>query len=121
MHIYNQNDIARIRIGFGGYDDISGKVSIHKWQLVDYSPSYFKTNYAQINNEVWGEVANIISPLATLAAVYIAVQLEYYSTPTVLPTDYSSIMYCELFKKQKWSHVWGYWFLKKTKTDFMIK
>ena len=103
----SENDIARVRIGFGGYDDISGKVSIHKWQLVDYSPSYFKTNYAQINNAVWGEVAEIISPLASLAAVYIAVQLEYYSTPTVLPTDYSSIMYCELFKKQKNGHMYG--------------
>ena len=103
----SENDIARVRIGFGGYDDISGKVSIHKWQLVDYSPSYFNTNYAQINNAVWGEVAEIVSPLATLAAVYIAVQLEYYSTPTVLPTDYSSIMYCELFKNQKNGHMYG--------------
>lgn len=102
-----ENDIARVRIGFGGYDDISGKVSIHKWQLVDYSPSSFKTNYAQINNAVWGEIAEIVSPLSTLAAVYIAVQLEYYSTPTVLPTDYSSIMYCELFKKQKNGHMYG--------------
>ena len=102
-----KNDIARIRIGFGGYDDISGKVSIHKWQLVDYSPSYFKTNYAQINNAVWGELAETVSPLATLATVYIAVQLEYYSTPTVLPTGYSSIMYCELFKKQKNGHMYG--------------
>lgn len=103
----SENDIARVRIGFGGYDDISGKVSIHKWQLVDYSPSSFKTNYAQINNAVWGEIAEIISPLSTLAAVYIAVQLEYYSTPTVLPTDYSSIMYCELFKKQQNGHMYG--------------
>lgn len=103
----SENDIARVRIGFGGYDDISGKVSIHKWQLVEYSPSHFNTNYAQINNAVWGEVANIVSPLATLAAVYIAVQLEYYSTPTVLPTDYSSIMYCELFKNQKNGHMYG--------------
>lgn len=103
----SENDIARVRIGFGGYDDVSGKVSIHKWQLVDYSPSYFNTNYAQINNAVWGEVANIVSPLATLAAVYIAVQLEYYSTPTVLPTNYSSIMYCELFKNQKNGHMYG--------------
>lgn len=103
----SENDIARVRIGFGGYDDISGKVSIHKWQLVDYSPSYFKTNYAQINNAVWGEIAEIVSPIATLAAVYIAVQLEYYSTPTVLPTDYSSIMYCELFKNQKNGHMYG--------------
>lgn len=103
----SENDIARVRIGFGGYDDISGKVSIHKWQLVDYSPSHFNTNYAQINNAVWGEIANIVSPLATLAAVYIAVQLEYYSTPTVLPTDYSSIMYCELFKNQKNGHMYG--------------
>lgn len=103
----SENDIARVRIGFGGYDDISGKVSIHKWQLVDYSPNYFNTNYAQINNAVWGEVAEIVSPLATLAAVYIAVQLEYYSTPTVLPTDYSSIMYCELFKNQKNGHMYG--------------
>lgn len=102
-----KNDIARVRIGFGGYDDISGKISIHKWQLVDYSPSSFKTNYAQINNAVWGEVAEIVSPLASLAAVYIAVQLEYYSTPTVLPTDYSSIMYCELFKNQKNEHMYG--------------
>lgn len=109
-----ENDIARIRIGYGGYDDISGKISIHKWQLVDYSPSHFNTNYAQINNAVWGEVANIVSPLATLAAVYIAVQLEYYSTPTVLPTDYSSIMYCELFKNQKNGHMYGdIGFLKK--------
>ena len=109
-----EKDIARIRIGFGGYDDISGKVSIHKWQLVDYSPSHFNTNYAQINNAVWGEVANVVSPLATLAAVYIAVQLEYYSTPTVLPTDYSSIMYCELFKNQKNGHMYGdIGFLKK--------
>lgn len=117
-----KNDIARIRIGFGGYDDISGKVSIHKWQLVDYSPSYFKTNYAQINNAVWGEVANILSPLATLTAVYIAVQLEYYSTPTVLPTDYSSIMYCELFKNQKNDHMYGnIGFLKKDENGLYDK
>lgn len=103
----SENNIARVRIGFGGYDDISGKVSIHKWQLVDYSPSHFNTNYAQINNAVWGEVAEIVSPLASLAAVYIAVQLEYYSTPTVLPSDYSSIMYCELFKNQKNGHMYG--------------
>lgn len=103
----SENDIARVRIGYGGYDDISGKISIHKWQLVDYSPSHFNTNYAQINNSVWGEVAEIVSPLASLAAVYIAVQLEYYSTPTVLPTDYSSIMYCELFKNQKNGHMYG--------------
>lgn len=103
----SENDIARVRIGYGGFDDISGKISIHKWQLVDYSPSYFKTNYAQINNAVWGEIAEIVSPLASLAAVYIAVQLEYYSTPTVLPTDYSSIMFCELFKNQKNGHMYG--------------
>ena len=103
----SENDIARVRVGFGGYDDISGKVSIHKWQLVDYSPSHFNTNYAQINNAVWGETAEIVSPLAILSTVYIAVQLEYYSTPTVLPTDYSSIMYCELFKNQKNGHMYG--------------
>lgn len=103
----SENDIARVRIGYGGYDDISGKVSIHKWQLVDYSPSSFKTNYAQINNAVWGEVAEIVSPLASLMAVYIAVQLEYYSTPTVLPSDTSSIMYCELFKNEKNGHMYG--------------
>lgn len=103
----SENDIARVRIGFGGYDDISGKISIHKWQLVNYSPIHFNTNYAQINNAVWGEIAEIVSPLATLAAVYIAVQLEYYSTPTVLPTDYSSIMFCELFKNQKNGHMYG--------------
>lgn len=103
----SENDIARVRIGYGGYDDISGKISIHKWQLVDYRPSHFKTNYAQINNAVWGEIANIVSPIATLATVYIAVQLEYFSTPTVLPTDYSSIMFCELFKNQKNEHMYG--------------
>lgn len=103
----SKNDIARVRIGYGGYDDISGKVSIHKWKLVDYRPSHFNTNYAQINNAVWGEVAEIVSPLASLTAVYIAVQLEYYSTPTVLPTDYSSIMFCELFKNQKNGHMYG--------------
>lgn len=103
----SKNDIARIRIGYGGYDDISGKVSIHKWKLVNYSPSHFNTNYAQINNAVWGEVAEIVSPLASLSTVYIAVQLEYYSTPTVLPTDYSSIMFCELFKNQKNGHMYG--------------
>lgn len=103
----SENDIARVRIGYGGFDDISGKVSIHKWQLVNYSPKHFNTNYAQMNNAVWGEVADIVSPLASLAAVYIAVQLEYYSTPTVLPTDYSSIMYCELFKNQKNGHMYS--------------
>ena len=101
------NNIARVRIGYGGFDDISGKVSIHKWKLVDYRPSHFNTNYAQINNAVWGEVAEIVSPLASLAVVYIAVQLEYYATPTVLPTDYSSIMFCELFKNQKNGHMYG--------------
>lgn len=103
----SENDIARVRIGFGGYDDISGKISIHKWQLVNYRPKHFNTNYAQINNAVWGEVAKIVSPLASLAVVYIAVQLEYYETPTVLPTDYSSIMFCELFKNQKNGHMYG--------------
>lgn len=103
----SENDIARVRIGYGGYDDLSGKVSMHKWKLVDYRPSHFNTNYAQINNAVWGEVAEIVSPLASLATVYIAVQLEYYATPTVLPTDYSSIMFCELFKNQKNGHMYG--------------
>lgn len=118
----SENDIARVRIGFGGYDDISGKISIHKWQLVDYSPSHFNTNYAQINNAVWGAVAEIVSPLATLAAVYIAVQLEYYSTPTVLPTDYSSIMYCELFKNQKNGHMYGdIGYLKKDENGLYSK
>lgn len=117
-----ENDIARVRIGFGGYDDISGKVSIHKWQLVDYIPSNFNTNYAQINNAVWGVVAEIVSPLATLATVYIAVQLEYYSTPTVLPTDYSSIMYCELFKNQKNGHMYGdIGYLKKDENGLYSK
>ena len=102
-----KDDIARVRIGYGGYDDLSGKVSIHKWQLVDYSPSAFKTNYAQINNVVWGEWANVVSPVATLSTVYIAVQLEYYSTPAVLPSDTSAIMYCELFKNQKNGHMYG--------------
>lgn len=102
----SSNDIARVRIGYGGADD-SGKISISKWQLVDYSPSHFSTNYAQINNSVWGEVANIIKPLASLSAVYIAVQLEYYSTPTVLPSDTSDIMYCELFKNEKNGHMYG--------------
>lgn len=110
--LWTNNDIfsnitARIRIGFGGYDDISGKVSIHKWQLVEYNPNYFKTNYAQINNAVWGEIANIVSPVATLSTVYIAVQLEYYETPTVLPSDSSSIMYCELFKNETGGHMYG--------------
>lgn len=118
----SENDIARVRIGFGGYDDISGKISIHKWQLVDYSPSHFNTNYAQINNAVWGAVAEIVSPLATLATVYIAVQLEYYSTPTVLPTDYSSIMYCELFKNQKNGHMYGdIGYLKKDENGLYSK
>ena len=103
----SENNIARVRIGYGGFDDISGKVSIHKWKLVDYRPSHFNTNYAQINNAVWGEVAEIVSPLASLSTVYIAVQLEYYATPTVLPTDYSSIMFCELFKNQKNGHMYG--------------
>lgn len=103
----SENDIAKIRIGFGGYDDISGKVSIHKWQLVNYRPKHFNTNYAQINNAVWGEVAEIVSPLLTLSTVYIAVQLEYYETPTVLPSNYSSIMYCELFKNKKNEHMYG--------------
>ena len=106
-HSITQNDIARIRIGYGGYDDISGKISIHKWKLVDYRPNHFNTNYAQINNAVWGEIANTVSPIAMLSTVYIAVQLEYYSTPTVLPTDYSSIMFCELFKNQKNGHMYG--------------
>ena len=118
----SENDIARVRIGYGGFDDISGKISIHKWQLVDYSPSHFNTNYAQINNAVWGAVAEIVSPLATLATVYIAVQLEYYSTPTVLPTDYSSIMYCELFKNQKNGHMYGdIGFLKKDENGLYSK
>lgn len=103
----SSSDIARVRIGYGGYDVLSGKVSIHKWQLVDYSPSSFKTNYAQINNVVWGEWANIVSPVATLSTVYIAVQLEYYSTPSVLPSDTSSIMYCELFKNETNGHMYG--------------
>lgn len=102
----SENDIARVRIGYGGADD-SGKISISKWLLVDYSPSSFNTNYAEINNEVWGEVAAIIKPLASLAAVYIAVQLEYYSTPSVLPSDTSAIMYCELFKNEKNGHMYG--------------
>lgn len=100
-------DIARVRIGYGGYDDLSGKVSIHKWQLVDYSPSHFNTNYAQISNSVWGEWANTVSPIATLSTVYIAVQLEYYSTPTVMPTETSAIMYCELFKNDNDGHMYG--------------
>lgn len=69
-----------------------------------------------------GRIGKYNITLATLAAVYIAVQLEYYSTPTVLPTDYSSIMYCELFKKQKNGHMYGdIGFLKKDENGLYDK
>ena len=100
-------DIARISIGYGHLYIPSGQVEVSEWQLVDYNPKHFNTNFATIHDATWTRNALITSPFATEGTVYLIVRLDYYETPTVLPSDYSSIMFCELFKTEKNGHMYG--------------
>lgn len=93
---------SKIKLLLCGYDETVTAYIIKDTQYYDYNLKSVKLNYHDIYETVWGALGGLAK-----SPVVIIVQFEYYSSPTVLPTDTSAHMYCELYPSEQNGHMYG--------------
>ena len=97
------SDTSKIKVMFCGQDDaIPNTYIVKDTKYYDYNDKSVKLNYHDINESVWGDMSGLVK-----GAVTIIVQFEYFETPTVVPKDTSSYMYCELYPSKQNGHMYG--------------
>lgn len=98
-----QSKISKVKVMFCAQDDaIANTYIVKDTQYYDYNDKSVKLNYHDMHEEVWGNTGGIVK-----GAVTIIVRFEYYTTTTVLPTETSSYMYCELYPNETNGHMYG--------------
>ena len=97
------SDTSKVKVLFCASDDtIANTYIVKDSHYYDYNDKSVKLNYHDINEAVWGNMGGSVK-----GAVTIIVQFEYFDTTTVVPTDTSSYMYCELYPSEKDGHMYG--------------
>lgn len=97
------SDTSKVKVLFCASDDALANTYIVKdSHYYEYNDKSVKLNYHDIHEAVWGDMGGLVK-----GAVTIIVQFEYYSAPTVLPTDTSAYMYCELYPSETNGHMYG--------------
>ena len=97
------SDTSRVKVLFCASDNMINDTYIVKdSHYYDYNDKSVKLNYHDIREAVWGDMGGGVK-----SPVTIIVQFEYFSTTTVIPTDTSSYMYCELYPNEKDGHMYG--------------
>ena len=96
------SDTSKVQVILCGYDETTNMYIVKDSQYYNYNKKSVKLNYHDIYESVWGNLGG-----AAKSPVTIIVQFEYYEKPTVIPTNVSSYMYCELFPSEKNGHMYG--------------
>ena len=98
-----KSDTSKVKILFCAQDDALQNTYIVKdAKYYDYNNKSVKLNYHDIHEAVWGDMGGPVK-----GAVTIIVQFEYFETTTVVPTETSSYMYCELYPNETNGHMYG--------------
>ena len=96
------SDTSKVKVLFCASDTFANTYFVKDSHYYEYNDKSVKLNYHDIREEVWGDTGGAVK-----SPVTIIVQFKYYSTPTVLPTDTSAYMYCELYPNEKDGHMYG--------------
>lgn len=97
------SDTSKVKVLFCGMDDAVPNTYIVKdSHYYDFNNKSVKLNYHDIYESVWGNIGGLAK-----SPVTIIVQFEYYEKPTVIPTDTSAYMYCELFPSEQNGNMYG--------------
>lgn len=105
---WNNDDIpqsanSKVKVMFCAQDDtIANTYIVKDTQYYDYNDKSVKLNYHDIHEAVWGDMGGLVK-----GAVTMIVRFEYYEKTTVLPTETSSYMYCELYPSETNGHMYG--------------
>ena len=97
------SDTSKVKVLFCASDDtIANTYIVKDTHYYDYNNKSVKLNYHDISEAVWGDMGGAVKGTVT-----IIVQFEYFETTTVVPTDTSAYMYCELYPNEKDGHMYG--------------
>ena len=97
------SDTSKVKVLFCGKDDALPNTYIVKdKKYYNYNNKSVKLNYHDIYESVWENLGGVAK-----SPVTIIVQFEYYENPTVIPTETSSYMYCELYPNETGGHMYG--------------
>ena len=99
----SKSDLSKVKVMFCATDDaIANTYIVKDSHYYNYNSKSVKLNYHDIYESVWGNLGGVAK-----SPVTIIVQFEYYEKPTVIPTDTSAYMYCELFPSEQNGHMYG--------------
>ena len=99
----SQSDYSKIKVMFCAKDDsITNTYIVKDTQYYNFNNKSVKLNYHDIYETVWGNLGGLAK-----SPVTIIVQFEYFEKPTVMPTDTSAYMYCELYTNETDGHMYG--------------
>ena len=97
------SDTSKVKVLFCGKDDaLTNTYIVKDAKYYNYNNKSVKLNYHDIYETVWGSLGGLAK-----SPVTIIVQFEYFEKPTVMPTDTSAYMYCELFPSEQNGHMYG--------------
>ena len=99
----SQSDYSKIKVMFCAQDEsIANTYIVKDTQYYDYNNKSVKLNYHDIYETVWSNLGGVAK-----SPVTIIVQFEYFEKPTVMPTNTSAYMYCELYPNETDGHMYG--------------
>lgn len=98
-----KSELSKVKVMFCATDDsITNTYIVKDTKYYDYDNKSVKLNFHDIYESVWGDLGGLAK-----SAVTIIVCFEYYESPTVIPTETSSFMYCELYPNETGGHMYG--------------
>ena len=98
-----KSELSKVKVMFCAQDDSIANTYIMKdAKYYNYNDKAVKLNFHDIYDSVWGNLGGLAKSPVTIIVCF-----EYYESPTVMPTETSSFMYCELYPKETGGHMYG--------------
>ena len=98
-----KSELSKVKVMFCARDDSIANTYIMKdAKYYNYNDKAVKLNFHDIYESVWGNLGGLAKSPVTIIVCF-----EYYESPTVMPTETSSFMYCELYPNETGGHMYG--------------
>ena len=98
-----KSELSKVKVMFCAQDDsIPNTYIVKDAKYYNYNDKSVKMNFHDIHESVWGNLGGLAKGAVTMIVCF-----EYYESPTVMPTETSSYMYCELYPNETNGHMYG--------------
>ena len=98
-----KSELSKVKVLFCATDDaIANTYIVKDSHYYNYDNKSVKLNFHDIYESVWGNLGGLAKSPVTIIVCF-----EYYESPTVIPTETSSFMYCELYPNETGGHMYG--------------